>query len=248
MIGANALLLLTLVAPPGPPPGPQSAPAGPMLLALPGGEAVPLLGLRPEEKEGSDPTLEVVYWAGRESASLATVAGASAERARLGRVFEAFRVWSVTRRMSDVFVSAVAGRPAEQGTGLTLRWTRTGPQAWESGEPQRRELALPAFPAPALPATRHARTEDDTRSSALAFLAKLDAGRFADAWRSASELLRASWPREKFERGLQLAARVNGQTRSRTLVFWMYPVASGATSPGIGSLVSVRFVMTTDGR
>ncbi len=72
-IGASVTLLpllaLALAARSAPPPRP-SAPA-PVVLALQGGEVVPLLGLsRAPEKDGALGPLHVVYWAGPDPAVL----------------------------------------------------------------------------------------------------------------------------------------------------------------------------------
>jgi hypothetical protein len=238
MTTAFPLMLMMLAAP-------DQAPPGLMMLALQGGEAVPLLELsRPTNKDGTEGPFSVVYWAGTDSDALSSAAGREMEHARAQRVFEAFRVWGVTNAIYDIAVSAVAGGPGGRSRLLRVKWTRTGPQTWGKGDPSVRELTLPKFTTESRPGNHDKSIEAGTVASALAFVSKLDAKRFREAWDGASAQFRASAPWEDFDRALQMAAKMYGPVSSRKPIAWMYP-ATGA--PADGALVMVRFVTITDG-
>lgn len=238
MTSTIPLMLMLLAAP-------DQAPPTFMTLALQGGDAVPLLEVsRPPKPDGSDGPLSVAYWAGTELDALGSASGRVQEQERMQRVFEAFRVWSITNAIYDVTVSAVAGGPAGRFRLLTVKWNRNGPQTWDMGEPAIREGMLPKLAGATRPKDRDKATEANTLAAALAFVTKLDAKKYKDAWEVASAQLRASAPREDFERGLQMASELYGHVSSRKPVAWMYPAVNASVD---GAMVMVRFVTITDG-
>jgi hypothetical protein len=238
MTTAFPLLLMMLAAP-------DQAPPGLTLLALQSGDAVPLLELsRTPNKDGTEGPLNVAYWSATDSEALASAAGRELESARGQRVFEAFRVWGVTNAINDVAVSAVAGSPGSRGRLFTIKWTRTGPQTWGKGEASIREVMLPPFTTTARLSNRHKAVEASTMASALAFVTKVDAKKFKEAWDGASTQLRASVTRDDFDRAFQMTAKIHGPVSSRKPLVWLYP-ASGSSVDGV--LVMLRFVTITDG-
>ena len=247
MTAAVPLLLVSLAASPhAQPTEPSPAPRDVTLLALPSGEAVPLLEvLRRPEKDGTAGPLEVVYWAGSDLHALASTAARERELLRAQRVFEAFRVWCVTNAVHGVVVGAATGRAGHRARLLTVRWTRTGPQTWGKGDPAVLEGTLPPF-STERSGGRHAAIEAATKAAATRFLSKLDARKLEEAWGGASPQLKRATPLADFERAMQLAAKLSGPVSSRKLAAWMYPVTTPA-APAEGATVVIRFIVTNDG-
>lgn len=223
---------------------PDQAPPTFTTLALQGIDAVPLLEVsRPPQPDGSDGPLRVGYWAGTDPEALGSASGRAQEQERMRRVFEAFRVWSVTSAIYDVTVWAVVGGPAGRFRLLKVKWTRNGPQTWDKGEPAIREVMVPKLAGATRPKDRDKAMEADTLAAALAFATKLDARRYQDAWNAASAQLRASGPLEDFNRAMQMISKLHGPVSDRKPIAWLYPAANASVD---GALVMVRFVTTTD--
>lgn len=80
--------------------------------------------------------------------------------------------------------------------------------------------------------------------AALAFVTKLDAKKFRQAWDGASAQLQSSATWEDFDRALQMTAKLFGPVSSRKPAAWMYPAGDESA---VGALVMVRFITITDG-
>jgi len=129
---------------------------------------------------------------------------------------------------------------------LTTRWERTDAHSWRMRQQPAKDTAIPLMSDRGRSGPRQRSLEQRGLEAALDFLAKIDRGRYDEAWNGSSERLRASMEASRFAQLLRALSERRGAVQRRVPVAWFYPPVDGKNAGGPRE-AKVRFVTATEG-